>query len=433
MKTQSILRTTIALALAGAVSSAQAIRLDENEDVTRAGDVLQYAIPITGLFGSIIADDKEGRWQYFKSFLGQVTTVEVVKQIARKARPRGTSRASFPSGHTSSAFSGAAFINTRYGYKWGIPAYAAATFTAYSRVQANAHFLDDVMAGASTALFYNWAFVSPYSNGVGVAPMMFSDGSLGLQLNLAQAGSKGSSSKTYAKSDKKTYPRYRYELAFGPAFMSKNEVTAPRDNGTPFNLFDFDKRDDPTTTSMPTVHVALDPRNELTFFVQPFESKDTGRFSSPVSFSNKTFPADTDLNSDYFKLDFAGQWSYNLMPESRWNPKVGVGLNVQFISVELETQDKTIGAKAEDFSVLPYLLGELGYQVTPKLSAVANVDGIAISSDILFDAGFRFQYQFNDHWDASLGYAYYKRVIDISKIKNDVAYNILAASLAYTF
>ena len=70
---------------------------------------------------------------------------------------------SFPSGHTSAAFSGASFIHFRYGLKYGIPLYCLASFTGYSRIHANKHHIEDVMAGAGIAILSSWYFTSPYS------------------------------------------------------------------------------------------------------------------------------------------------------------------------------------------------------------------------------------------------------------------------------
>ena len=39
---------------------------------------------------------------------------------------------SFPSGHTSAAFTGAAFMDYKYGLKYGLPAYILASFVGWS-------------------------------------------------------------------------------------------------------------------------------------------------------------------------------------------------------------------------------------------------------------------------------------------------------------
>ena len=87
------------------------------QNVTDAGDILQIAVPLTALSGTFFADDPEGRWQFGKSFGLAIATVQAGKQIFKKLRPGSslTARASFPSGHTAAATSGAAFIYSRYG------------------------------------------------------------------------------------------------------------------------------------------------------------------------------------------------------------------------------------------------------------------------------------------------------------------------------
>ena len=47
------------------------------------------------------------------------------------------------------AFSGATFLQKRYGWSYGLPAYALATFVGYSRVAADRHHWWDCAAGAA--------------------------------------------------------------------------------------------------------------------------------------------------------------------------------------------------------------------------------------------------------------------------------------------
>lgn len=46
-------------------------------------------------------------------------------------------------------------MRKRYGWKYGIPAYVAATFVAVSRVESKEHYVQDVLAGA-TRLYKGW-------------------------------------------------------------------------------------------------------------------------------------------------------------------------------------------------------------------------------------------------------------------------------------
>jgi membrane-associated phospholipid phosphatase len=74
-----------------------------------------------------------------------------VKLAVDRTRPDG-SRYSFPSGHTSSAFATAAVLERHYGWRVGLPAYAAAAYVGGSRLTENKHYLSDVIFGAALGM-----------------------------------------------------------------------------------------------------------------------------------------------------------------------------------------------------------------------------------------------------------------------------------------
>lgn len=73
----------------------------------------------------------------------------IVKYGVGRTRPDGSSQASFPSGHTSTAFSLATVASHHWGWKAGVPAYALASGIGLSRVESDKHYLSDVVAGAA--------------------------------------------------------------------------------------------------------------------------------------------------------------------------------------------------------------------------------------------------------------------------------------------
>lgn len=128
----------------------------------QAGDVLQIVIPAIAFGTTFVLDDSEGRMQFYKSAATTIGVTQGLKYSIDKKRPNGLGNQSFPSGHASSAFQGAAFIHQRYGWEYGIPAYVAATFVGYSRVQAKKHYTIDVVAGAAIGIASNMYFTQPY-------------------------------------------------------------------------------------------------------------------------------------------------------------------------------------------------------------------------------------------------------------------------------
>lgn len=79
-----------------------------------------------------------------------------LKSSVEERRPDGSGDDSFPSGHTSISFAGAEFIRKTYGWGWGVPAYAAASFVGWSRVHTQDHWGHDVAIGAAIGVLSNY-------------------------------------------------------------------------------------------------------------------------------------------------------------------------------------------------------------------------------------------------------------------------------------
>jgi len=150
--------------------------------VEKAGDVLQVLIPAVGL-GTTFFYEKgnEGTIQFAKSLIASQIITRGLKLAINKTRPNGECCDSFPSGHTSVAFMGAAFIQRRYGWKYAIPAYAGAVFAAYSRVQSNKHYTEDVVAAAAIGILSSYYFTQSYK-GFQITPLA-SNGVYGINIS----------------------------------------------------------------------------------------------------------------------------------------------------------------------------------------------------------------------------------------------------------
>jgi membrane-associated phospholipid phosphatase len=76
-------------------------------------------------------------------------SVQTMKFVARRARPDGSDRFSLPSGHTAGTFATATILKRHFGWKAGLPAYAAGVYVATSRMSAAKHHMSDVVMGAA--------------------------------------------------------------------------------------------------------------------------------------------------------------------------------------------------------------------------------------------------------------------------------------------
>src|SRR5262252_140837 len=72
----------------------------------------------------------------------------LLKYSVNRTRPNGDPR-SFPSGHATAAFATATVLQEHYGWKLGLPMYAAAAYVAAERVTERKHWPSDVVFGAA--------------------------------------------------------------------------------------------------------------------------------------------------------------------------------------------------------------------------------------------------------------------------------------------
>lgn len=140
------------------------------DTLEKSGDVLLLLLPATAFATTFYYDDKEGQMQFYKSAGTNLAATLALKYAVDKRRPDLSDNNSFPSGHTSVTFQAASFIHKRYGTPYALLAYALATYTGYTRIQADKHYTEDVLAGAAIGLLSTYAFTT--ANKIHFRPIM---------------------------------------------------------------------------------------------------------------------------------------------------------------------------------------------------------------------------------------------------------------------
>ena len=154
--------TPLPVAVAIAMAAAAACgRLAAADHVQTAGNVLQFVLPATAASLTLGHRDGQGALQLGESLAVTLGVTYALKYSIDAKRPNGGGQ-SFPSGHASISFSAAEFMRKRYGWEYGVPAYAAASFVAYSRVESGQHHPQDVVAGAGIGILSSYIFTKPY-------------------------------------------------------------------------------------------------------------------------------------------------------------------------------------------------------------------------------------------------------------------------------
>jgi len=157
--------------------------VEAQDKVELSGDLLRIALPVMALGMTYAHDDQDGRYRFYKTLLATAAITYGLKLTVAKKPPDGNGESSFPSGHASIAFAGAAFMERRYGWQYGLPAYIAAGYVGYTRVVSDNHYVEDVLAGAAIGVCTAYYFTISQDNVIQVVPT-FSRHGCGLQMRL---------------------------------------------------------------------------------------------------------------------------------------------------------------------------------------------------------------------------------------------------------
>jgi len=140
-----------------------------SDKIETAGKVVAIAMPLIATGITVYKDDWTGTAQLFVTTALTVGTAYGLKQIVHECRPfakpctpHGGNWNSFPSDTSALASASSGFLWARYGWEYGLPAFAASTFVGYSRVESKRHHWWDTAASTGIAILYNSLLTTRY-------------------------------------------------------------------------------------------------------------------------------------------------------------------------------------------------------------------------------------------------------------------------------
>ncbi len=144
------------------LSVATTTHASHHDTIETTGQVVAIALPVVAGGISAWKGDWTGVAQLVLSTGATVGTAFLLKHVVHEQRPDHSDNQSFPSDTAALAYAPADYLWRRYGWQYGIPAYAAASFVGYSRVESKQHHWWDVAASGVMAFGYNWLITSRY-------------------------------------------------------------------------------------------------------------------------------------------------------------------------------------------------------------------------------------------------------------------------------
>ncbi len=418
------------LALAGPNLSAQTTAQDDDAALRRAGDILHIALPVLAGGSAALKRDWTGLRQFTFSFGATAGTVEILKQAFNKNRPDLENNRSFPSGHTAFSFSGASFIWRRYGARFGVPAVAAAGFTAFTRIKGRKHFGDDVVAGAGIALIYNWLLVKPPGRNVRVKPAAVAGGGYGLTMEI-DAARRADQDKPRPNPERPL--NFRIGFEFGVMDSRRLYWAAPPETGAFLSVAPFERAVTPTARFEGSwwFHGA----HEFDFVLAPFEARDYGGFpDEQFHFGGTDFAAGVQTEGRYRFNELLFRYRYRLVRTKRLDFRAGGSLAVRETLAAVVQQATGSSARVSETEVTPLGHARLGIHLTRWLGLVGEVDGIYRSERQWSGGGLAaLEVLPAAPWDLLFGYRMLTRKHASDELFNHITFDYFGFGVGYRF
>ena len=391
--------------------------------------MLQCVLPLTAGLATLLEKDREGTKQFAYSF-GSAMIVQVAgKEIVGKLRPNENNESSYPSGHTTAAFSGAGFINQRYGPWFGVPALGAAAFVGYSRIQSDNHFADHVLAGMSIGLMTNWAVVTPYEGRVKIVPALFGQDAPGMMLTITEKVPQGASGQEVKKVDSSFDPRFRYIFDFGPVWNSRNTVRSP-DGSASIDLTQFKSFEQETMASRLFLVWHLAPKHVVAFEWAPYESRNRETITDSLEFQGDSFTG--DVRYAYRLYEYRLKYAYELIKSKSWQLRIGGSLGYIYNSLELKDDSGNYARKRTE-TILPQIYAQTIWRFAQSWELFAEGSWGQSSGECSQDLSLGITWHINPQWMLSGGYRYYDRRVDHDDWYNHLTQQQPFLSLGYCF
>ena len=136
--------------------------LAANDDLRKAGYILNIALPVSAAGAALLHRDWKGFGEFAVAAGLTVATTYALQQIVRIRRPDHSDFHSFAPPDLALADSSADFLWNRYGWQYGVPAYAAQFVSSYALTDNKRNHWYDTLGSAAVAYGFNYAIVTRY-------------------------------------------------------------------------------------------------------------------------------------------------------------------------------------------------------------------------------------------------------------------------------
>ena len=132
-------------------------------DLRKVGNILTVALPVTAVGVTLLHHrDWRGLGEFAFSAGLTVGSAYLIRQIVREQRPDGSDFHTLTPPDLALADASADYMWSRYGWRYGVPAYLASALVSYSLSDAKKNHWYDTLASGALAFGFNYAIVDRY-------------------------------------------------------------------------------------------------------------------------------------------------------------------------------------------------------------------------------------------------------------------------------
>jgi hypothetical protein len=132
-------------------------------DLRKVGNILTVALPVTAIGVSLLHHrDWRGLGEFAVSAGLTVGSAYMIRQMVREQRPDHSDFHTLTPPDLALADASADYLWSRYGWRYGVPAYLASALVSYSLSDAKKNHWYDTLASGALAFGFNYAIVDRY-------------------------------------------------------------------------------------------------------------------------------------------------------------------------------------------------------------------------------------------------------------------------------
>jgi hypothetical protein len=145
------------------LASSAAIASAPDPSLRKAANIVAIALPVSAIGVSLLHDrDWKGIGEFTVSAGLTVGSAYLIRQIVRNRRPDHSDFQSLTPPDLALADASSDYMWSRYGWRYGVPAYLASAFVSYALTDDKKNHWYDTLASGALAFGFNYAIVDRY-------------------------------------------------------------------------------------------------------------------------------------------------------------------------------------------------------------------------------------------------------------------------------